>query len=437
MPEREEEKRKSGGLKGRKMYVPRMGYGCAKLFCAAFRSEGVDAHLSPASDEKTLELGGRYLSGDECYPKRITMGSFFKVIEEKDFEPGKVAFFMPTADGPCRFGQYSPLLKNILKERGLEDVMVVSPTSENSYDGMTEGAVGTSFLRSVWRGLLCGDVLRKLLLKTRPYERNKGESDRVYENALDSIFKIISVKAMSQSDQLRDIVDELINIRQNFRKIDADYSETRPLIGIVGEIFCRLHDFSNEDLIRKIEENGGEAWLSDLTEWIWYTNDEHERKMILDGKRFSFSMLGSKLKQFMQRHDEHRILFPFKEDFKGYEEPKHIREVLNASYPYLPYIGSLGEMVLSVGKAVYLHGKGADGIIDISPFTCMNGIISEAVYPKVSKDYNSIPIRNFYFDGTAQDLSRDLGIFMELATGYMGRKKTKRNFPRYFKKSKS
>ena len=48
---------------------------------------------------------------------------------------------------------------------------------------------------------------------------------------------------------------------------------------------------------------------------------------------------------------------------------------------------------------VYLAKKGADGVIDISPFTCMNGIVCEAIYPKLSRDLGGIPIRNFYFDG--------------------------------------
>ena len=45
----------------------------------------------------------------------------------------------------------------------------------------------------------------------------------------------------------------------------------------------------------------------------------------------------------------------------------------------------------------------------------MNGIVSEAIYPKLSKDYGGIPIRNFYFDGTQAELQRDLGIYLELA----------------------
>jgi predicted nucleotide-binding protein (sugar kinase/HSP70/actin superfamily) len=116
------------------------------------------------------------------------------------------------------------------------------------------------------------------------------------------------------------------------------------------------------------------------------------------------------------------LLEPFHEDFLGYEEPD-IDEVLDAARPYLPCDGALGEMVLNVGKAICLARRGADGIIDISPFTCMNGIVCEAVYPRVSRDLGGIPIRNFYFDGTQSDLDRDLGVYLELAHTYQRRKK--------------
>ena len=106
--------------------------------------------------------------------------------------------------------------------------------------------------------------------------------------------------------------------------------------------------------------------------------------------------------------------------------------MLRLAEPYLPVSGVMGEMVLSVGKAAYLAKHGADGIIDISPFTCMNGIVSEAIYPKLSKDYGGIPIRNFYFDGTQSDLDRDLGIYMELARSYREKKKWPRRYPAYF-----
>ncbi|MFO7915349.1 MAG: hypothetical protein R6U43_06625 [Candidatus Krumholzibacteriales bacterium] len=120
---------------------------------------------------------------------------------------------------------------------------------------------------------------------------------------------------------------------------------------------------------------------------------------------------------------EKTILEPLREELSDMEEPHDIKEVLDMSSYYLPPEGAKGEMVLSVGKAIYLYEKGVDGIIDISPFTCMNGIVSEAVYPALSRDHDDIPIRSFYFDGSPIDLENDLEIFLELARNYNRRKK--------------
>jgi predicted nucleotide-binding protein (sugar kinase/HSP70/actin superfamily) len=421
------EERKS--LLNRTMYVPRMTYGGARSFCAAFRSIGVDTRLSPDSDGETLELGGRYISGDECYPEKITLGNFLKVINAPDFDPGSTAFFMPTAFGPCRFGQYGPYLKYILDDLGHHDAIVVSPTSDNGYEGLGDSA--QELIRTLWRGIVSADVLRKMMLRTRPYEKTKGDTDAVYEESLNITEKVLESTKLGSKERMERLVDSLAVCRDKFRAIPAEYDPERPLIGIVGEIFCRLNRFSNDETIRRIEELGGECWLSDMAEWVWYTNQRQKEILLEHGKKYTPTMAAALLRNKFQRSDEHRIYGPFHDDFRGYEEPE-VTEVLKLSEPYVPPSGAVGEMVLSIGKAIYLHNKGADGIVDISPFTCMNGIVCEAVYPDISHDHDRFPIRNFYFDGTQSDLDRDLDIFLELARTYKRRKKPVRTYPDCF-----
>jgi predicted nucleotide-binding protein (sugar kinase/HSP70/actin superfamily) len=406
-------------LQGRTIYIPQMPIGATRCMAAAFQSIGYEAQPAPDSNAETLELGSKYTSGDECLPERITLGDFLKVTQQPGFDPKKVAFFMPTAGGPCRYGQYQNLLKKVLHDLNLDDILVFSPSSGNSYAGIGN----RDFIRTGWRALVVADALLKMRHKTRPYEVNKGQTDEVYERSLKKACETLA-RPGDHKTRMGRLTQELTVIRDHFRSIPVHHDAHRPLIGIVGEIFCRNHDFSNDNLILKVEEHGGEVWLSDLTEWIWYTLNDERLNLILHGKRFSKSMLGNRIRKFVQRSDEHAIFKAFHEDLKGYEEAEDITEVLDYSEPYLPVWGALGEMVLSVGKAIYLYQKGADGIIDISPFTCMNGIICEAIYPKVSKDHENIPIRNFYFDGTAVDLDRDVGIFIELARNYQ-RKKSK------------
>ena len=119
-------------LAGRKLWIPRMTYVGARLAAAVFRGIGVDAEITPESDERTLELGGLHTSGEECYPEKVTMGDFLKIVESPGFDPARNAFFMPTAEGPCRFGQYAPYLRQVLDELGHADVPVIAPATNRS-----------------------------------------------------------------------------------------------------------------------------------------------------------------------------------------------------------------------------------------------------------------------------------------------------------------
>src|SRR6516225_4052242 len=169
-------------LRHKKLYIPPMAYGSARAFASAFRAVGVEAEPTPPSDNRTRALGSRFTSGDECYPAKVTVGDFMKIIERPDTDPARTALFMPTADGPCRFGQYAPYLRHILAAAGHADVEVISPTSKNAYDGL--GDLAKPFVRTGWRALLAADILQKLLLHYRPRETRQGKTDEVYEEAL-------------------------------------------------------------------------------------------------------------------------------------------------------------------------------------------------------------------------------------------------------------
>ncbi len=416
-------------LYGKRIHIPAMAQGSVEAFASVFRWLGIEAAPTPPSNERTRELGAKFTAGDECYPAKVTVGDFLRIAERPDFDPKRAVFFMATAEGPCRFGQYAPYLAKLMKDAGYPGVQVLAPSSKNGYTDM--GDVARPFMRAAWRALVSADLLRKALLKTRPYELHAGNADHCFEECLRDLCDAIENSCADAKCQLDTIVASLHRARERFRRVPANYDRSVPLIGVVGEIFCRLNNFSNDDLVRKLESYEAEAWLSDIMEWIGYTNSEQVRRLKLVGRGLSLDMGKTLLRDHIQHEDEHALCAPFKDDSVGYEEPP-IKEILRLAEPYLPVSGAMGEMVLSIGKAAYLAQHGADGIIDISPFTCMNGIVSEAIYPKLSKDFGGIPIRNFYFDGTQSDLDRDLGIYMELARSYREKKQWNRRYPAYF-----
>ena len=407
-----------------------MSYATAALTAASFRSIGIETAVVPDSTAESLELAGFHSSGEECLPHKITLGDFLTVCQQPGFDPAKAAFFMPHASGPCRFGQYAPYLRKVFDELGYQDTLVVSPTSSDGYHGIGE-QVG-DLMHTVWMGIVLADMTSRFRLKTRPYEINAGDADDCFYFALDAFSEVLARQDLTPRRRIATLVEKVMLVRDRYRNLPAKYVKGRPLIGLVGEIFCRLNTFANEDLSRRIERLGGECWLSDTPEWVWYTNWSRETEIIRENGRFTLKYLTRRITSHVQHKYEQALLKPVADDFRTYEEPHDIRELIEPAWPYLPADGALGEMVLSTGKAIYLYERGADGVIDISPFTCMNGIVCEAVYPAVSADHDDMPMRIFYFDKLNTNIDRDLEIFLDLARAYQRRKRHPRDYPDYF-----
>jgi predicted nucleotide-binding protein (sugar kinase/HSP70/actin superfamily) len=402
-------------LTAMKLWVYPMTEGASRAIAAVWCALGVDAEVIPPSDAETLALGARSTSGDECLPQRITLGDILKIARRPDYSPERTAFFFATATGPCRFGQYIAVFRKVFREEGLGELRVIAPSCDDSYQ-----SVGREFAdlpRLGWWAVVGSDLLQKALFRVRPYEEVPGAADRTYQEGLGAFCRALERRAPSHRWHLGALVECLAETADRFAQIPVR-EETRPLIGVVGEIFCRLNTFSNQDLIRRLERCGGEAWLSDVGEWIWYTNESEERELAKQGHRLSFAMLGAKLRERVQRADEHALWRPFRSLLKDREDLDSMGEVLEYARPYLPPESTSGEMIISIGKAVHLWARGADGVIDISPFSCMNGIVSEAIYPRISRDMGGFPIKNVYFDVKPAALDRDLEIFLELARGY-------------------
>jgi len=199
------------GWENGKVFIPSMSEGSARLLAAAFRALGIDADVTPPSDARTIELGSRYTGGDECFPAKVTVGDFMKVLEQPGADPARIVFFMPSADGPCRFGQYATHMRQVLDTNGYHQVKVLSPTCGDGYVGLNQ--LARPFLRTAWRAAVAGDALYKFLLMTRPYELVPGEADRVHEESIDRLSKAIAEAPLEPARQWRAISRSLTACR--------------------------------------------------------------------------------------------------------------------------------------------------------------------------------------------------------------------------------
>ena len=393
----------------KKIFIP---YMCDHSFAvaAAFEACGVEADVFPESDEETLYWGRKLTSGKECYPCILTTGDMVKLLKDPNFDHQRAAFFMPSGNGPCRFGQYHRFHRLVLDDLGFQHVPIYSPNQDETlYSDL--GIMGSQFARLGWQGIVAVDLLMKKLFEIRPYEKQKGETDRVYQDSLRQICETIRRKG-----DLEEVLRETI---EGFNRVNVNGLGTKPLIGIVGEIYVRLNRFSNENVILKIEQFGGEAWIAPLTEWILYVNTIAKTRSLK--KRSLSNLLKVFLTDYYQKKDEHHLEKLFKGDLRNFGEPK-TSSIFRKAKPFLDPSFE-GEAILSVGKTIDFAKRGASGIVNIMPFTCMPGTIVSTLLKRYQEENNNIPILNMAYDGQEQTntLTR-LEAFMYQAKAFQSRK---------------
>jgi predicted CoA-substrate-specific enzyme activase len=369
----------------KRLYIPGMSDHSIGM-AAAFRACGVDATVLDESDGETLYYGRKFTSGKECYPCILTTGDMVKALKKKDLDPDHTAFFMPSGNGPCRFGQYNRFQRMVLDEMGFDHVPIYSP---NQDDGIYEDLdmVGNQFSRQGWKAVVGTDLLTKMLHEVRPYERNQGETDRVYAEELAAFSAVIE----SGNGGIPNCLRAALN---RFRSVER-YDIKKPIVGIVGELYVRSNRFSNGNLIRKVEEFGGQAWLAPISEWVSYlTYLTGHRKGT--GRMSLTELLKFLLLEHIQHKEEHIMDSIFQEYLQYGAEP-NVKDIVSKGNPYVDE-SFTGEAILSVGKAVDFIEKGVSGIINAIPFTCMPGTIAGALLRLVQKKFD-VPVITIAYDG--------------------------------------
>ena len=381
-------------FKDRKLWIPPLHPVTSRLFAAAFRSAGFEAECIPVETQSSFQRGRTVTRGSECLPTCSTIGKFLELLEERRLDPEKQAYFMATARGPCRFGQYELLHRMILDKQGYESIPILSPASFNSYQGL-----GEEIRRLSWTGILIADILYKARCRVAPYEVRAGAADAVLEKWVRRY-----EDAISRGDKLEPLMAQAI---EEFSAIEKRPGR-KPLVGIVGEIYVRCNPFTNDNLVRSIEEYGGEAWLAPVSEWLLYVA-QNQAWFAGEGLNALAAQGLSVLKNRFMRADEKRWYDLGGELLADRHEPS-MADVLKEGMVHIP-MNFEGEAIITIGRAILFAKQGAKLVVNAAPFGCMPGTLTTAVMRRLQEELG-VPIVGMFYDGTA-GLNRSLEPFLD------------------------
>ncbi len=350
------------------LVFPSMGRLSNAIGAAGFRSMNIRATaLEPAGIE-VLKIGRAHTSCKECLPLQLTTGTLLKYLNDRPRDDELVVYFMPTASGPCRFGQYSAFMNDLISREKLKNVVLFSLTAENSYVDMAK-----DLTRRVFPGLIIADVMQDIYAVLLANAVDTQAALDLFRTQWNRI-----VRGVERNLPFAEMKKILHAVSLDLRgiKVRRTLKET-PIVLLTGEIFVRSDDLSRQHLVERLAESGFATRVAGLTEWIYYTDWCFHRGLGRNMNHFP-TRVSVYLRSFFMRRYEREIkkimsgstLYPYKlEEVDAVV--RHVRHLIN---PQLT-----GEAVLTVGSALHDILDHYCGVIAIGPFGCMPNRVAESV----------------------------------------------------------
>ncbi|MEZ0537516.1 2-hydroxyacyl-CoA dehydratase [Caldicellulosiruptoraceae bacterium PP1] len=328
--------------------------GSTIVYKKLFEFLGHEVIMPPKPTQKTMDLGVKYSPEFACIPLKMVMGSYIEAINM-----GAEVLVTSGGHGPCRAGFYGDTHKLILKNLGYDNVeLIILDAPQDNWKAFLQN-INKLRNRLPWFKVINRvitlykfiqklDELEKLSQKIRPYEIQKGQTTKVWNEILNRFDKIKTKKELENTyleckRMLEEIPIKKVNENEKIR------------IGIVGEIYVVMEssiNFGIEELLGNLGVEVERALY--LSEWV---------------------------------RDN---LVPWS------LRPKRFKDLIKKGQKYIKILIG-GHAVETVGHIIDYKERGFDGIIHLMPFACLPELVTQSLIHKISKE-EDIPILSLPID---------------------------------------
>lgn len=321
-------------------------------WAGALKKLGIEPFIPPMTSKKTLELASKYSPESICLPYKTVLGNFLQALE-KDVD--YVA--MISSPGICRLGEYGQSIKNVLKDLGYESKYIELQLYDGfkgmyrfltQLSGVKNPVIIMKAINIAIRKIFVLDAIENLFSYYRAREITIGTAEKNYKKALSYILDATNMKTLKVAE--KKAIEEI-------KKTEIDKNREVVHVDITGEIFLVQDNFSNQNIEKELGRMGVQT----------------RRSLTISG--------------FIKD-----AIIP--KAFKKGET--HLERAFRMAKPYLMRdIG--GDALESVSDVAFANERGIDGIIHVSPFTCMPEIMSQNIFPAMRENCK-IPILTLILD---------------------------------------
>lgn len=368
-----------------------------KLLQKAMEYSGYNFVVLDAVDPMAVETGLKYVNNDACYPSILVAGQMIAALQSGKFDLNNTSLIITQTGGGCRATNYIGFIRRALNDAGFSKIPVISMSTQG-FEKNPGWTYTPGMLIRLVRSIMLGDLLMRVLYRTRPYEAVSGSANALYEkwNARCEI-ALKSLSVFKYRKLIRGIIKDFDNLPL--------FPVKKPRVGVVGEILVKFHPTANNDIVNVIESEGAECVMPDLADFLFYT--------------FSTGIFRHRQLAFDKKTEKNaRLMVWAVELFRGYIK-KQLKKSHRFDPPNLIYdmmkgvddivqLGNItGEGWFLTAEMVELIHSGCPSIACVQPFACLpNHVTGKGMIKELRRRYPESNISAIDYDPGSSEVNQ-------------------------------
>ncbi len=406
------------------------------LIRAVFLGNGYRCETLPNPDAAAFQLGRQFGNHGQCNPAHFTVGSliqYLQALEKRGMSRREIVdhyvFFTASSCGPCRFGMYEAEFRYALQNAGFEGFRILLFQQSDGIKAAS-GEPGLKFTLNFGMGMLnalhLGDVMHDLIYQIRPFEVNAGETDRVFQNAMHELSRMLRdrtpfefmrdgphwlTKFAANRNRLRntisiiakiydhlygkEFVDTLAACRERINSIEIDRLAVKPVVKVTGEFWAQIAEGDgNFRIFPFLESEGAQVIVEPIATWITYML--HMARLRAESRRCVDSgTINLRKKTLMLDLGETLWTYFYHRTARKLGGIAHRllpqEELSSLAHPYYHRLTRGGEGYMEVGKNVYYSANQlCHMVLALKPFGCMPSCQSDGVQSAVTNRFSDM-----------------------------------------------
>ncbi|KFI45727.1 CoA-substrate-specific enzyme activase, putative [Bifidobacterium bohemicum] len=390
--------------------APQMSPVHMSLVESVIRSGGYKFDDLKVASKQDVETGLKYVNNDACYPAIMVVGQLVDSIIEGKYDPDKVCLAITQTGGMCRATNYYGLIRKALVDAGYPQVPVIALSTQGIEDNPGFQVTIPLLWRAV-KALVIGDLLMKCHYRVRPYEKEKGSANALYR-MWDQIVRE-TIEHHGYSKTAKDRIgkgylpyQKLLNeIVRSFDALPLKHIPRKPRVGVVGEILVKYHPDANNHLVDVIEEQGCEAVVPGIMEFMTtnpYITDWKERNLGMGGNQKAYALM---------RWGLDRIQNPVRRAIDlahgKFSQDTPMPELVEMASTVTSIGVQAGEGWLLTGEILELIKSGCPNVVCAQPFACLpNHVTGRGMFGKIRRLHPEANIVSIDYDPGASEANQ-------------------------------